>query len=73
MGKMKVYELAKKMGIKNSEMIEKLNKIGIEVKSHLSTIEEDVANKFLAKSSSKKQDLPNESKQKKEAKTKRCR
>lgn len=68
MGKMKVYELAKKMGIKNSEMIEKLNKIGIEVKSHLSTIEEDVANKFLAKSSSKKQDLPNESKQKKEAK-----
>ncbi|MGN1012657.1 MAG: translation initiation factor IF-2 [Clostridia bacterium] len=40
MGKLKVYELAKMMNLSNTEMIDKLNKMGIEVKSHLSTLEE---------------------------------
>lgn len=65
MGKIKVYELAKKMGIKNSEMIEKLNKMGIEVKSHLSTVEDSVANKLLGLKVDKRQD---EAKNKKESK-----
>ena len=56
MGKMKVYELAKKMGIQNSEMIEKLEKMGIEVKSHLSTVEDHVAEKVLGNKSEKKQE-----------------
>ncbi len=44
MGKLKVYELAKEMNLTNTEMIEKLNKVGISVKSHLATLEEsDVA------------------------------
>ena len=47
MGKMKVYELAKKMGVQNSDMIEKLNKMGIEVKSHLSVIDDEIVNKVL--------------------------
>lgn len=55
MGKIKVYELAKKMGIKNSEMIEKLNKMGVEVKSHLSTVEDSIANKFTGGKIEKKQ------------------
>ena len=43
MGKMKVYELAKELGLGNTEIIKKLNDIGIEVKSHLSSLnEEDV-------------------------------
>ena len=48
MGKIKVYELARKLNIQNSEMIDKLKSIGIEVKSHLSTVDEEVANKFLS-------------------------
>jgi len=55
LGKIKVYELAKKMGIKNSEMIEKLNKMGVEVKSHLSTVEDSIANKFTGGKIEKKQ------------------
>ncbi len=45
MGKLKVYELAKMMNLSNTEMLEKLNKMGIEAKSHLSTLEEDEVNK----------------------------
>ena len=40
MGKLKVYELAKEMNLSNTEMLERLNKAGISVKSHLSTLEE---------------------------------
>ena len=47
MGKIKVYELAKQLNLQNNEVVEKLNKMGVEVKSHLSTIEESVANIFL--------------------------
>ncbi len=47
MGKIKVHELARKLGIQNSEMLESLKKDGIEVKTHLSSIEEDVANKYI--------------------------
>ena len=44
---MKVYELAKKMGVQNSDIIDKLKKMGIEVKSHLSVIDEDIVNKII--------------------------
>ncbi len=50
---MKVYELAKKMGITNGELIEKLKSIGVEVKSHLSVIEEDIVEKLKVKEQSK--------------------
>ncbi len=64
MGKIKVYELAKKMGIKNSEMIEKLNKIGVDVKSHLSTIEDEIEDKLLKENAENKKEV----KRKKETK-----
>ena len=54
MGNIKVYELAKKMGIQNSEMIEKLKKIGADVKSHLSVVEESVVNRVLGQEKNKK-------------------
>ena len=47
MDKIKVHELAKKLGISNNEVIEDLKKIGIEVKSHLSSISKDEYDKFL--------------------------
>ena len=40
LGKMKVYELAKKAGISNKEFLAKLRTIGIEVKSHLNVLDE---------------------------------
>ncbi|MDD4376285.1 MAG: translation initiation factor IF-2 [Clostridia bacterium] len=49
MGKIKVHEIAKKMGIGTSEVIEKLKKMGIEVKSHMSSVEKDVADKLAGK------------------------
>ena len=55
MGKMKVYELAKEFNIPNTEMIEVLKKEGIEVKSHLSTLEEENVNKVKTKMAKKAQ------------------
>lgn len=41
MSKKRVYELAKDMGIDNKDLISRLEKIGIAVKSHSSTIEDN--------------------------------
>ncbi len=48
MSKIRVYELAHKMGIDNKELMAKLHAIGIEVKSHTSVVDEADANKLLA-------------------------
>ncbi|MBW2622047.1 MAG: translation initiation factor IF-2 [Deltaproteobacteria bacterium] len=40
MGKVRVYELAKKLNISNKELVGKLQEMGFPVKSHSSTIEE---------------------------------
>jgi translation initiation factor IF-2 len=41
MTKKRVYELAKEMGLENRELISRLEKIGIAVKSHSSTLEDE--------------------------------
>ena len=59
MGKMKVHELAKELGLSSKDLMEKLQSMKIEVKSHLSTLEEDEIAKIkkgLDKSSSKSAD-----------------
>jgi len=48
LGKMKVHEIAKAMGLGTNEVIERLKVMGVEVKSHLSTVDEDVAKKIMA-------------------------
>jgi translation initiation factor IF-2 len=48
MGKIRVYELATKLGMDNKSLIDKLNQAGIEVKNHMSVIEEELAQKFEA-------------------------
>ena len=40
MSKKRVYELAKELGLENKELIARLEKIGIAVKSHSSTLED---------------------------------
>ena len=46
MGKIKIHEIAKEMGLTSKEIIEKAKTIGIEVTSHLSSIEEKQANQI---------------------------
>lgn len=53
MGKLKVYELAKELNLSNTEMLDKLNKMGINVKSHLSTLEESEVEKVKGNSGKK--------------------
>ena len=46
MGKMKLYELAKELNLTSKELLDKVKKIGIEAKSHLSGLEEDDVSKI---------------------------
>ena len=46
MGKIKIHEIAKKVGLASKEVIEKAKELGINVTSHLSTVEEDDAKKI---------------------------
>ncbi len=46
LGKIKIHEIAKKLGLTSKEIIEKATKLGIDVKNHLSSVEEDVAKKI---------------------------
>lgn len=49
MGKVRVYELAKALGLSNTEAIERLGKAGIVVKSHSSSVDESAARAALSK------------------------
>ena len=46
MGKIKIYELAKELNLTSKEVIEKANKLGIEAKTHMSTVDETQAKKI---------------------------
>ena len=59
MGKIKIYEIAKKFGLNSKEVLEIAQKLNIDVKSHLSGVEEDEAKKIeeaLSGNKSKKQE-----------------
>ncbi len=69
MGKVKIHEIAKRLGIPNKEVIDIANKNGIEVKSHLSAIteeEEKKLEKLLIKGESKTKSMENKKETKKE-------
>ena len=46
MGKIKIYEIAKKMGVASKEIIEIATKLNIEVKNHMSGVSEEEATKI---------------------------
>ena len=46
LGKIKIHEIAKKVGLASKEVIEKARELGIAVTSHLSTIENEQAEKL---------------------------
>ncbi len=59
MGKIKIYEIAKKLNLTSKEVLDVAQKLNIDVKSHLSGVEEDEAKKIeehLGGNKSKKQE-----------------
>ena len=58
LGKIKIHEIAKKLGIASKEVLEVANNLKIEVKSHLSGVSEEEAKKIeqiLTNKNTKKQ------------------
>ena len=73
MGKIKIHEIAKKLGLTSKEVLEVAKKLNIEVKSHLSGVEQDEADKIekeISKNGATKQEdkKVDEKKAKKESK-----
>ncbi len=44
MGKIRIYQLAKELDLKSTELVDMLKELGIEAKSHMSTLEDETAN-----------------------------
>lgn len=55
MGKIRLYVLAKELGISNTELVDILKDLGIAVKSHMSTLEEETANLVIEMLSEEKE------------------
>ena len=58
LGKIKIYDISKKLGLTSKEVLDVANKLNIEAKSHLSSIDEEDAKKIeneLAKKQEKKE------------------
>ena len=53
MTKMRVHELAKELGIENKELMEMLQKKNVDVKNHMSAVEDSVADEIRSEMSSK--------------------
>jgi len=53
MGKIRVYELAQKLGLDNKDLLEKLQEAGIDAKTHMSVLEEKDVRAFEAESAPK--------------------
>ena len=49
MGKIKIHEIAKLLGLGSKEVVAKAQELGIEATSHLSSVEEEQANKIRDK------------------------
>ena len=45
MGKIKIHELAKKLNKQSKEVMDVANKLGLDVKSQLNTVDEETAKK----------------------------
>ena len=55
MGKIKIYEIAKKLNLTSKEVLEMAQKLNIDVKSHMSGVEEEEAKKIEAQKTLQKQ------------------
>lgn len=66
MSKIRIYELAKQLGVANKDLMEKINSVGIEAKSHMAMLTEEEAAKVTALYQPKK-DAPKKEEPKQEA------
>ncbi len=57
---MRVYELAKQLGLENRDLIAELKTMGAAVKSHSSALDDDTVQKILAKFSAKAKSAPSD-------------
>jgi len=69
MAKTRVYELAKELGITSKDLTKALEEMGVEVKNHMSTIEEKVVDQIIDKFTAKvtvaeKKEIPDKSEKK---------
>ena len=77
LGKIKIHEIAKKLGLASKEVLEIANKLNIEVKSHLSGVDENEAKKIeneitnKSKSENKSKEKEKEVKKKEKQETKK--
>lgn len=58
MSKMRIYELAKQLGIANKELMEKLREMGVEAKNHMNMVNEEEVAKIRAMYQPKEQKQP---------------
>ena len=58
LGKIKIHEIAKKLDLTSKEVLEVANKLKIDAKSHLSSVEEDEAKKIENALSKNNKDKP---------------
>ena len=49
MGKIKIHEIAKKLGVNSKDVLEKTQELGLDVKTHMSSVDESEAKKIEAK------------------------
>ena len=70
LGKIKIHELAKEIGLTSKEILEKAAELGIEAKTHMSSVEESDAQKIKAVYNKKedKKESPKKEEMKKEEK-----
>ncbi|MFQ5455671.1 MAG: translation initiation factor IF-2 [Nitrospirota bacterium] len=54
---MRVFKLAKKIGITSKELIQELNKMGVAIKNHMSMVEDSCVDSILNKFNKKKEDV----------------
>ncbi|MCK5508282.1 MAG: translation initiation factor IF-2 N-terminal domain-containing protein, partial [Desulfobacterales bacterium] len=48
MGKIRVYELARELNIKNKELLEHLSRMSINVSSHMGSLDDEAVNRVKA-------------------------
>ena len=61
LGKIKIHEIAKKLGINSKDVLEKALELGVEAKTHMSSIDEKEAKKIESKFSNTKKEEKKES------------
>lgn len=61
MNKIRVYELAKKIGISSKDLVQKLKTSGVDVKNHMSSVDINQANKFINNSPDPQKNLSGDS------------